>query len=252
MARRRGTLTLRREDGRVICETCTVADTTMRRLRGLLGRSGLRGGEGIVLRPAWSIHTGFMRFPIDVVFLDPDLTVIQIFPELQPWRTASVRGAREIVELPAGECRRRGLEVGDRVAWASLVSDVGDGPPQPSPQVLGVSHVVIFSRDRRFSKLMRFLLERHGIDAEPASGHDLVAVIEQKRAEVVILDASESTLEAARAVAAAKALHPRVEILVVAEHGEGGIPDLPVYDKWEGMDAVVDRVAELLGIPSAA
>jgi len=252
MARRRGTLTLRREDGRVICETCTVADTTMRRLRGLLGRSGLRNGEGIVLRPAWSIHTGFMRFPIDVVFLDPDLTVIQIFPELQPWRTASIRGAREIVELPAGECQRRGLEVGDRVAWASLATELSDGVPGPTPHDLGESRVVIVSHDRRLSKKVRILLERHGIDAEPASGHDLVATIEQKRAEVVVLDASESLLEAARAVAAAKVLHPRVEILLVAENGEGGTTDLPVYDKWDGMDAVVEHVTTTLGIPSAA
>ena len=253
MSRRRGTLTLRREDGRVICETCTVADTTMRRLRGLLGRSGLRGGEGIVLRPAWSIHTGFMRFPIDVVFLDPDLTVIHIAHALSPWKTASIRGAREIVELPAGECERRGLEIGDRVAWASLASELADGTPPPPLHELASARVVVATRDRRFSKLMRFLLDRHGITADTSSGADLVAVIEQKRADVVVLDASESLLVAARAVAAAKALHPRVEIVVVSEGGraEDGT-DFTVHDKWEGMDQVVERVAEALGIPSAA
>ena len=243
---------LRREDGLVICDTCQVADTSFRRIRGLLGRSGLRAGEGIVLRPSWSIHTGFMRFPIDVVFLDPDQTVIHIEPNMRPWRTATLRGAREIVELVAGECERRGLEVGDRVAWASLASEGFDGGPPPFRH-LGGGRVVVATRDRRFSKLMRFLLDRHGITADTSSGADLVAVIEQKRADVVVLDASESLLAAARAVAAAKALHPRVEIVVVAEGGraEDGT-DFTVHDKWEAMDQVVERVAEALGIPSAA
>ena len=75
---RRGLLTLRREDGRIICETVQVADTIWRRMRGLLGRNSLEPAKGLLLRPAWSIHTMFMRFPIDVVFVDHDLIVIRI------------------------------------------------------------------------------------------------------------------------------------------------------------------------------
>ena len=71
------TLTLRREDGRIVCERVVVADRAHRRMRGLLGRKYLRQGEGMVLRPGWSIHTAFMRFPIDVVFLDADQVVIR-------------------------------------------------------------------------------------------------------------------------------------------------------------------------------
>ena len=82
-------------------------------MRGLLGRSGLNEGEGILLRPAGSIHTFFMRFAIDVVFLDRDLVVVGIESSLGPWRTASRRGAKSVVELAAGECDRRGLRVGD-------------------------------------------------------------------------------------------------------------------------------------------
>src|ERR671924_1565527 len=117
------TLTLRREDGRVVCERCVVADRAHHRMRGLLGRRRLQPGEGMVLRPAWNVHTAFMRFPIDVIFLDADQVVIRIEAELAPWRTVSCRGAREVVELAAGECRRRGLEMGDRVAWASRSAD---------------------------------------------------------------------------------------------------------------------------------
>ena len=65
--------------------------------------------EGVVLRPSWSIHTWFMRFPIDVVFVDADQVVIRIAATVKPFRMASCRGAREVVELRAGECERRGL-----------------------------------------------------------------------------------------------------------------------------------------------
>jgi hypothetical protein len=85
-------------------------------MRGLLGRRNLPPDEGILLRPAGSIHTFFMRFEIDAVFLDPDLVVVGIEPRLRPWRTAARRGAKSVVELASGECARRGVAVGDRLA----------------------------------------------------------------------------------------------------------------------------------------
>jgi uncharacterized membrane protein (UPF0127 family) len=84
-------------------------------MRGLLGRSGLEPDEGILLRPASSIHMAFMRFPIDAVFLDRDLTVLRIVEHLAPWRAASRRGAKSVIELPAGTCTRVGLAEGDRL-----------------------------------------------------------------------------------------------------------------------------------------
>ena len=106
---------LTREDGRVVCEHLLVAARPLRRLRGLLGRSSLPDGEGILLAPAGSVHTFFMRFPIDVVFLDEEHRVVGIDAEVPPWRTAGRRGAKAVVELAAGECERRGLRPGDRL-----------------------------------------------------------------------------------------------------------------------------------------
>ena len=129
LGRRRGTLTLRREDGRIVCENVKLADTYATRTVGLLGRRTLPPGYGVVLRPSFSIHTFFMRFPLDLIFLDVDLVVIKIAERLPAFRTASCRGAREVVELAAGECARRGLAVGDRVAWAShsAIPETGAG-----------------------------------------------------------------------------------------------------------------------------
>jgi uncharacterized protein len=102
-------------EGAIVCERCVLADSARRRLRGLLGRKRLDSGEGILLRPAPAIHTWFMRFPVDAVFLDRDLTVLSVRPHLPPWRMASHRGARAVLELPAGETERRGITIGDRL-----------------------------------------------------------------------------------------------------------------------------------------
>jgi hypothetical protein len=96
----------------VVCERCVVADNPLTRLRGLLGKRGLGPGEGLLIRPAGSVHTCFMRFPIDVVFLDRDLHVIDVVHELRPWRMAGRRGARAVLELAAGESRQRRIEAG--------------------------------------------------------------------------------------------------------------------------------------------
>ena len=111
-------LRLERTDGRAVCERCLVAETPLARLRGLLGRRELGRDEGLLLRPASAIHMWFMRFPIDAVFLDRELTVVGIAPHLKPWRAAARRGARAVLELPAGECERRGLSPGDRLVFA--------------------------------------------------------------------------------------------------------------------------------------
>ncbi|HEU5064551.1 MAG TPA: DUF192 domain-containing protein [Gaiellaceae bacterium] len=111
--------TLRRTDGTIVCERCTVADNPLRRMKGLLGRDGLESGEGLLLRPASAVHTYFMRFPIDVVFLDAALVVVGISDDVDPWRATSRRGAKAVLELPAGESARRGLAVGDRLELAA-------------------------------------------------------------------------------------------------------------------------------------
>ena len=125
---------LRTADGRVVCEQCLVAHRPVARMRGLLGRHGLESGEGLLLRPASSVHTFFMRFAIDVVFLGKDGCVLKVVPELRPGRTAAARGAKAVVELAAGEADRRGI-----VAGTALDMSPGDesrpGPAAGLPPV---------------------------------------------------------------------------------------------------------------------
>jgi len=114
-AREAPVVALVREDGSAVCERCTVAATPLRRMKGLLGRSELPPGEGLLLRPASSIHTFFMRFPLDAVFLDRDLVVRKVVAAVKPWRLVFARRARSVLELAAGEAERRGVAAGQRL-----------------------------------------------------------------------------------------------------------------------------------------
>jgi uncharacterized membrane protein (UPF0127 family) len=105
-----------RDDGAVVCERCVVAKSALRRMRGLLGRDDLPADEAIYLRPASSVHTAFMRFPIDVVFVDRELRVLKVVPALAAWRTAACRGAKGAFELRAGTAAARGVAPGTKLS----------------------------------------------------------------------------------------------------------------------------------------
>ena len=87
-------------------------------MRGLLGRKELSNEEGIRLKPSGSVHTFFMRFPIDVVFLDRELRVVAIAADVPPWRARGARGAKAVVELAAGEASRRALTDGETLVFS--------------------------------------------------------------------------------------------------------------------------------------
>ena len=105
--------------GQIVCERCYVAERSLPRIRGLIGWSELAPGEGMLLRPSWSIHTAFVRYPIDVVFLDDDLKVLSI-AHLKPFRAAFRWGAKAVLELPSGQCERIALKAGDRLGWGRV------------------------------------------------------------------------------------------------------------------------------------
>jgi uncharacterized protein len=105
-------------DGRVVCEQCVIADRWWLRLRGLLGRSELDPGEGLLLEPAGSIHMMFMRFTIDAVFCDRELVVVDVVRGLKPWRAAGRRGAKVVIELADGAAADVGP--GDHLSLATI------------------------------------------------------------------------------------------------------------------------------------
>lgn len=102
---------------RCLATGCRQALRFHQRLVGLLGREALEPGEGLWIEPCASVHTWFLRFPLDVAFLDREGVVVAIHPALRPFRATPIhRKARAALELPVGTLAATGTRPGDRVA----------------------------------------------------------------------------------------------------------------------------------------
>ena len=93
-------------EGRQHAIEVAVADTMLARMRGLLARPPLRTGEGMLIRPCNMVHTVGMGYPIDVVFLRRDGTVLKVAHDVPPLRMRGHWRAHCVLELQAGEARR--------------------------------------------------------------------------------------------------------------------------------------------------
>jgi uncharacterized protein len=231
-----------------------LANRPLRRMRGLMGRRGLPAGEGLLVSPAPAIHTAFMRFPIDALFLDRSLRVLAIVERLRPWRVASKRGAHAVLELAAGESARRGVQVGDRLSLrdrkpvappTELVAP--ELPPRESsesiiwPTPLGQGsklarlqpmRVLVISNDHHFRSVTSMLLSHRGCSvATTANGSSLAGLIAQEQADVVVIDSDQSATAATRTLAAVGALVQPVGVVVVDE-APSGSDQRPVVAKW--------------------
>ena len=94
------------------------AATFWSRLRGYIARPRPKPGEGILLIPCDAIHTWWMTFELDVLFLDDRGRVLELVRSLRPWkRTRKVAGARYVLEVPAGTIDASGTRAGDELSW---------------------------------------------------------------------------------------------------------------------------------------
>ena len=263
--------------GDVVCEHTEIADRARRRMRGLLGRTSLADGDGMLLQPAPSIHTAFMKFPIDVVFLDGTLRVLKIVERMPAWRAASKRHAWAVLELAAGEVGRRTIEVGDQLGvvqitgelgavediaslnggdWTSLANRGRRARRQvPAPGNGGellaqngapaTTRVLVVGSDRRFRSVAAALLTRRGIAVtlrEQMTG--VAELAEREGAEVVILDAGTSLTAAAHEAAQIEKLDPPVGVVVVGDEPGSGLSAMPVLPKWGSFDGLYHAVEQ--------
>lgn len=99
-----------------------IADSLITRTKGLLGRPNLPEGEGLWIKRCNSIHTVFMKFPIDAVFVDDDLKVVSVYHALKPWRITRLHlKASSVFELPAGTVEKfGGIKIGDQLLVRDL------------------------------------------------------------------------------------------------------------------------------------
>jgi uncharacterized membrane protein (UPF0127 family) len=227
-----------------------LADSPLPRMRGLMGSRGLPAGEGLLLTPAPAIHTAFMRFPIDALFLDRNMRVLEIVERLRPWRIASQRKARAVLELAAGESARRGVVVGDMLelrepsdgdaeiaAIANGVTETvgldeivgacsqSDGPTRVQPL-----RALVVSPDRHFRTVISLLLARRNCAVSTsASAARLRELVVHEAVGVVIIDVSDAG--SATTVAAVEAIGRPTGIVLVADE-EHSASDARVLAKW--------------------
>jgi uncharacterized protein len=108
--------------GSSLGQQVALARSFWRRGKGLMFRSNLPPGTGLVIDPCSSIHTFWMRFPIDVLYVDREGTVLRADRAMKPWRFGPlfVRHGRYVIELPAGTIEQSQTAQGDRVILESI------------------------------------------------------------------------------------------------------------------------------------
>lgn len=100
----------------LVVERGSHARSYWSRFLGLMGRAGLPPGGGLLLDPGGAIHTLFMRFPLDVLYLDRKGSVLRATERMPPWRLGPVvRGCRYVLELPPGAIAATGTAAGDEI-----------------------------------------------------------------------------------------------------------------------------------------
>ncbi len=231
---------------RVVCEHAVIADRALTRMRGLLGRPDLPVGEGLLLEPAPAIHTAFMRFPIDVVFLDAYLRVIKVVSPLPPWRSALARGGRAVLELPAGEAGRRDVKLGDRLdvqEYAGTSSLTVPSRPAAVDLPADTRCMLLVSSDRRFRAMAAALFAQRGWAVTAGDlRQDISRLLSRSRPEVVLVDATPSLTDAARIAAEVnRATGPR-GIVLVSSAADVEFSALPIYPKWGSFELLYKAV----------
>jgi len=102
----------------VLGDAVTVADSSPTRNVGLLKHNSLNDGEGLWIVPCQSVHTFFMKFAIDLVYMDKQRRVRKVRHAVPPWRISACIWAHSVLELPAGIAAATGTEIGDQLSIA--------------------------------------------------------------------------------------------------------------------------------------
>lgn len=108
------------DTGKVLVRRLFLADSFWRRLLGLIPHREICAGEGLLLTPCKGIHTFFMRYDIDVLYLDKDMCVVASFPEVKPWRVLpQLSAAVQVLEMATGTLSASRTRVGHKLMFCS-------------------------------------------------------------------------------------------------------------------------------------
>lgn len=103
-------------NGKLLADNVTVADNLFTRMKGLLGKNGMMPGEALWIKPCTSVHTFWMKFPIDVVFLNKRNRVVALKKNMRPNRLTRIYfSAVSVLEFPASAIEETDIRIGDEV-----------------------------------------------------------------------------------------------------------------------------------------
>jgi CheY-like chemotaxis protein len=232
----------------------------------------------MLLQPAPAIHTAFMRFAFDAVFMDGTLRVVKVVEQLPPWRTAAARHAWAVLELAAGEVANRGIEVDDQLGvveisdalgvietdagwsggkWSSVanghfgVGGRGGGLDDrldrlraaDATEVSEPTRVLVVATDRRFRSVAAALLTRRGcVVTLEKQTINLSRLARRERPDVVVLEAGSSLTAAAREAAQIETLYPPVGVVVVVEQPPERLSAMRTVAKWGSFDELYSAI----------
>ena len=107
--------------GQVLADNARLVRSYWERLIGLMGRKALAQNEGLIIDPCSSVHMFWMRFAIDVIYVNKEHVIVGIDHDLRPWRIGHFyRKVQYVIELPAGKAHETGAQVGDRLILENL------------------------------------------------------------------------------------------------------------------------------------
>lgn len=112
----------------LLASEALLCDRFYNRMRGLLGKKELPPGRGLIIKPCLQIHSFFMQFSFDALFIDHDNRVIHIEENMLPWKISPlVRGSAMVIELPAGTAADTGTGIGNTIALEPALKPRNDG-----------------------------------------------------------------------------------------------------------------------------
>jgi uncharacterized membrane protein (UPF0127 family) len=106
--------------GVILADSADIADTSEKRRTGLLKHMELKQGQGLWIIPCESVHSFFMKFTIDVLYLDREKKVRGMRPKMKPWRLSACLPAHSVLELPAGTIEQTGTQRGDQLSLETI------------------------------------------------------------------------------------------------------------------------------------
>jgi uncharacterized protein len=105
------------DTNQILVQRALLTSNPLERMRGLLGRQQLASDEALLIKPCSSVHTFFMRYPIDLIYLDKHWQVTKIVKNLNPWQMSWCYGAKMVIETLSGFVNESEINYGNKIKW---------------------------------------------------------------------------------------------------------------------------------------